>query len=102
MLVILPGVMDVSWCRPPGLGYSKVDTAILRKYVFELSQIRFFSQKTYFAFFINILSCLEQMLYGMSSLKFMVTGKYFKIYKLLLIISQCWLNLYIRNNNNNK
>ena len=42
MLVILPGVMDVSWCRPPGLGYSKVNTAILRKYVFELSQIRFF------------------------------------------------------------
>ena len=41
MLVILPGVMDVSWCRPPGLGYSKVNTAILRKYVFELSQIRF-------------------------------------------------------------
>ena len=45
MLVILPGVMDVSWCRPPGLGYSKVNTAILRKYVFELSQIRFFSKK---------------------------------------------------------
>ena len=39
---ILPDVMDVSWRRPPGLGYPKVDTAILRKYVFELSQIRFF------------------------------------------------------------
>ena len=42
MLVILPGVMDVSLAQTSGLWCSKVNTAILRKYVFELSQIRFF------------------------------------------------------------
>ena len=43
MLVILPGVMDASLAQTSGLWCSKVNTAILRKYVFELSQIRFFT-----------------------------------------------------------
>ena len=53
MLVILPGVMDVSLAQTSGLWCSKVNTAILRKYVFELSQIRFFY--TFLGFYVFII-----------------------------------------------